>query len=269
MSLDSNDVRFGVYLHVCRESGTIRYIGSGTERRIFEKRGRSKEHEDIWETLDKRWHTFPMTKEESQVLEKELIEQYWDTGLLLNKVKHSSKVLEIKYEYFKQFYKVSDKFPSGLERVGGSKFRGHLNKCGGFDGQYYFVKLYDVKYLAHRIIYCLHNKCDVPTNLRVDHIDKNKLNNNPSNLRLATVSENNNNRYKEPSITGVVGVIKTKSGSYSVRWAEGPNQKQFRNISWENIAIQNNISKEEAQELAFSIACTYREVAEERFYIKE
>ena len=47
--------------------------------------------------------------------------------------------------------------------------------------------------LIHRLVYEAF-KCEIPEGLEIDHIDRNKRNNNPDNLRVVTRVENNRNR---------------------------------------------------------------------------
>jgi len=67
---------------------------------------------------------------------------------------------------------------------------------------YYFVFSHTIfnkrtRYKVHRIIYVISNGEDSLNDFLVDHIDGDKLNNNPKNLRTATVSQNLLNRSKQ------------------------------------------------------------------------
>ena len=59
---------------------------------------------------------------------------------------------------------------------------------------YLRVRFKGTIYPQHRIIYCLYTKLDVSTNLQIDHIDGDKVNNNVDNLRLVSNRENHQNR---------------------------------------------------------------------------
>lgn len=73
-----------------------------------------------------------------------------------------------------------------LKRFGG-KEAGSVNKVG-----YRMISLLGSFYLNHRVVAAMIHGV-VPGNMDVDHIDGNKLNNRPDNLRVVTHSLNNRN----------------------------------------------------------------------------
>lgn len=201
MDHSENDKRFCVYVHKDAD-GNVRYVGSGLEIRAFQKSNRNKEHLAAFDFLTKEIISKNLSKSESEDLEQELITKYWETGHLLNKRKTVAKPYIIEYEIVSEFLDINTESPSGLSwkcnvysglnkpQVCAGDFAGSLSKSSG----YYVVGLKGKLYLAHRLVWCLHNKQDVPTNLKIDHINNDKLDNSIDNLRLVNSQLNALNR---------------------------------------------------------------------------
>lgn len=80
------------------------------------------------------------------------------------------------------------------------------------DGRYRSVVLFHKRYYVHRIILEILNG-HIPTDMCVDHIDGNGLNNKIENLRICTLSENQRNRRKtKTNKTGIDGVHLHRGG---------------------------------------------------------
>ncbi len=100
--------------------------------------------------------------------------------------------------------------PSGLA-WGNGKAAGCQNKRG-----YWVVQFGGKQYRAHRIVYALDKGIQIDSldGFEVDHIDQNKANNSPENLRLATRQENSRNVTKYRGKSGVKGAFLTKHGTF-------------------------------------------------------
>ncbi len=94
---------------------------------------------------------------------------------------------------------------SSSARVSNAKTAGKKVYVVAANG-YLSALIHGYRFLAHRIVWKMINGEDAP--LSIDHIDQNRKNNAPSNLRLATKSENARNvsSARSSSSSGILGV---------------------------------------------------------------
>jgi hypothetical protein len=125
--------------------------------------------------------------------------------------------LFISYDIFSQYFEINMTVPSGLVWKKLNKNANTINNNSQvgclLSSGYYQVKFKSKKYYVHRIIYSLYNKVDLDTNLSIDHIDRNKANNSPLNLRLVTHTQNMWNQSRpKTNKSGFVTIHKKKTG---------------------------------------------------------
>lgn len=166
----------------------------------------------------------------------------------MNKIKH------IKFEEFSKYFYIDGSSKTWLKRKisNSAKYKadtdvGFLHHTG-----YYDVKLFNKTYRAHRIVYCLSNHADLDQTFQVDHIDGDKLNNNPLNLRLVTNEINGRNqKLRNTNSTGVTGVTRMSNGYgndyFVARWQEDGIEKcKYFSID------------QHGEQVAFDLAVAYR-----------
>lgn len=100
------------------------------------------------------------------------------------------------------------------------KFSGK-SACVHRGGGYKQVCINQIRFKAHRVIYCMYYGADPGSNM-IDHIDCDPSNNRPENLRVATPSQNITNSK----------VVKAVSGYRGVTW-------NARNAKWEAAVAHN------------------------------
>lgn len=109
--------------------------------------------------------------------------------------------------------------PNGLRWKQSNCGRAKINNPAGSKNKtgYWYVKINNIRYRSHRIIYMMVNNIKLTSTDIIDHIDRNKENNKIDNLRHVTSSENNRNRTKRKTKSTSIykGVTYNNSRWYS------------------------------------------------------
>ncbi|MGQ6230681.1 HNH endonuclease signature motif containing protein [Serratia marcescens] len=122
-----------------------------------------------------------------------------------------AEISKLSEYYIREHLELASDAPSGLRWKSAPKFNSHMlgKEAGALanDG-YYRVGVKRQKILTHRVVWFLVHGC---WPVCIDHIDGNKSNNAPQNLRSVTLSENQHNRI----CSGVK--LDSRRGTYSAR----------------------------------------------------
>jgi hypothetical protein len=103
--------------------------------------------------------------------------------------------IELAPDHLRKYFALSNESPTNLIWIvaRSSKIKPG-DKAGCLNGQgYYQLKLHYRSLLVHRIVWALANNQD-PRDMQIDHIDMNRSNNSPGNLRLADQRLNHQRR---------------------------------------------------------------------------
>jgi HNH endonuclease/AP2 domain len=121
-----------------------------------------------------------------------------------------------------------------------------------YSKQYFRVQYNKTLWLVHRILWVMRN-ASIDTDLDIDHIDGNSLNNSAENLRLVSTAVNlRNQKQRTDNSSGVTGVYVMTTNGYTYAVA------QWCNLAGKQEAKQFSCDKL-GKELAFSMACEYRQ----------
>ena len=111
--------------------------------------------------------------------------------------------LPIDVERAKELFYLDETSPSWLswKKIEKTNHMKVGERAGNGSGMYWQVKMDGTMYKVHRIVTAIFNNED-PGPCEIDHIDGNKKNNNPANLRKATFELNRHNCGKRKTYNG-------------------------------------------------------------------
>lgn len=251
-----------VYGHYRSKDNSLFYIGKGRRDRKDSKQYRPKEWD--LEIENTEWYSKVLfdnlSEKEALDIEHKLVSE--NIQILTNK---SVPKFVKEVPNFNEIFIYDENSPSGLywkkDNVG---VNGRVyNKSGTTVGSVKCVENSDrkcwkvvvdkQKFYVHRIVYSMFN--ELPTDLVIDHIDGDALNNRIENLRAVPQKINSRNLSKSRSNkSGVVGVycreVKRKNKTYKIYLAVC-NHDGFRHFK------EFFVSKY-GEEEAFRLACEWR-----------
>lgn len=261
MDHSENDKRFCVY--VLKDiAGNIRYVGHGNKYRPKVKKRNNKELSEIIYDLTPEIISENLSKDEAICLEIEIYDEYKNSGLLLNKHR-PSKINPIYFDTISRYVYYDESSPTFLRWkvdiyagpyktltvVKAGKVAGFFKNKGGYSE----TRINKITYKNHRLIWCLHNKCDLTNNLVIDHIDGNPSNNNILNLRLVSQKENMNNiKFSDLRNDDLRNILVYEDRNIVVaRWMDGFIRKS-KAFNYKSIFpdIDLNIAKDKCIEIA-------------------
>lgn len=247
-------------MHRRNDTNEVFYVGSGINKRFKTKSSRNKQ----WLSIVNDFGFTPeiilsdLSRQEAHEIESLLIEMH--TNLVNVHIDNTAYDLNVQYNFLDGVLKVDTSSPTGLSyKVNRYKNKGAISKIAGeVAGKIAYLpnKLprgYMVKITfpdgvkrelqCHRVVWLL-TYGSIDSNLVIDHIDGNPLNNLLSNLQL--VSHKQNTRNRKPKNEGIPGVY-IKQGLQWVadmcldngtRELKGFSIKKYGNDKAKEMAIQ-------------------------------
>ncbi len=211
-----------VYFHTNVLTGEKFYVGKGRKNRPYSKHGRSVKWQEYVESNGGSFNVEifkdGLSDQEAVTLETKIMND--NSYQLINQIKnsiHKTGLLEISNAFI---YDPSS--PTFLRwkqpKFGSNKKPGDVAGCLG---NYLYVYHNGMAVKGHRLIWVMHNKCEIPDGMVINHIDCNRHNNAIENLECVSVKQNNQRTsthlgvsLRKDNTSGLNGVSRLKDHRY-------------------------------------------------------
>ena len=250
----NEDNKSYVYVHRLMKTNEVFYVGSGKSCRMYSRHGRSipwnkivKENDWFYSIIKSN-----MSKEEAANLEVALISIYKPRANIHNTTLEAKAFSPANIEFIRSRYVYSELSSTSLSYKSGNNQHGFKKRVEGDDAGClsngrHTVHIGNRNAMVSRVVWYLLKNED-PVGFVIDHIDGNSLNNNISNLRKISGSDNNKNvRLKSNNKTGYKGV-NISNNNYCIA-----------TLAVNGIAEEKHFSiKKYGKDLALALAVEYR-----------
>jgi hypothetical protein len=215
------------------EIGEVLYVGSGSIHRVYSKTDRRKSHLAVWDKINFVVVHEGLSKEESLIKEQELLDEFIGKPLL-NVHRTVFKNTPIIYDEIATYFYLDEVgyLRCKQDVYGGIRMKILVKQAGDLVGNkskfngYWSVRFKGKTLKLHRVVWVLHNKVDLDSNLPIDHIDRNKDNNLPENLRLVSHRENSLNKHTRLSNIGLPRIsYSQKQKLFHIQWTVDGKKK--------------------------------------------
>lgn len=258
MDCGKDDKRFCVYFHVCKETGKILYIGSGSISRAHNKHNRNEQHKAHFNKLTVVIIADGLSLESARQLEDKYLSELWHDSMF-NKMKESYYPKTIQYEDISKVLYYSESSKTFVRKVGTGSVCGSAKDNG--------IQLNYKQYKLSRVIYCLYNRVDVEGHMSVQFKDNDKTNLNPSNLILSTKEEVSRKliNLDKRNTSGVTGVWWDET---TMLWRVCYGMKgKVKTKYFSTKKYLGSMTVEEAKDFAFNLAVEFRKSVERDIFL--
>jgi hypothetical protein len=262
-----------VYFHIAKidfdvdgltfKTGQIVYIGSGSKSRLRSRTDRSISHLSVWDHLETKIVSEGLSTTEALILEQDYLEKYWKFGLL-NKKQNVHRVKPVLYSEVNSMFYLNEQgnLLWKVDRMSGIRMKicaARKDTPAGNKGKngYWCIKFNGNTFKLHRVVWVLANKQDLCTNLTIDHIDGDKSNNHPDNLRAVSQSTNNRNRKVKTSKLNIPRIRFSENQLlFHVQWTSLVGKKVHKYFTMKPL-LKDGKSYQEAYDICFKNAVEF------------
>lgn len=219
----------------------------------------------VWENLEVFIIASGLSADTAFDIEQEYLDIHWKYGLL-NKRKNAYKVSPVLYKDVSELFYLNEEGQIlwKVDRMGGIRmkiFSARKDTPAGYIGKrgYWHIRVNGKSLKLHRVVWALFNKQDLDRNLTIDHIDGNKSNNHPTNLRAVSQAENNRNCRRQLSELNIPRIRFSENQQlFHVQWTNSKGKKLHKYFTMKTL-LKVGVSYEDAYDECLKSAVEFND----------